>query len=115
MKKPTSKSSKLYSPKSKPSSCWSDGIHMALTTLRHPVLVIGAILAVVIYIGLYHTSGSTQDIHSLRTGKKLYTSSNRDVVLLNLDDVQAATCAEHSRLLNFTTQEYQVELFLDIN
>ena len=108
MKSPSFKSSKLYNPKSKP-SFWADGLNATVAALRHPVIFIGAIL-IVIYVGFNHRGGNVRGSSQVGAAKKLHTSSNRDVILINLDEVKAATCAQHSRFMNFTSKEYQVSL-----
>lgn len=102
MKKSTLSRSKLYNPKRK-TGVWTEGLKTLSNTLRHPAIIIGAIVAIV-----YLTRFSGGD--RIETGKRLHTNSDRDVIVLNLDDVQAATCAKHAQLVNFTTKEYQVGL-----
>lgn len=98
MKKSSSNRSQLYSPKRKP-NFWTEGFHTTLNILRHPVIIIGVII-VILYLTRFTGGG--------KTITRLRTSSDRDVIVLNLDDVQATTCAKYAQLMNFTTEEYQV-------
>jgi hypothetical protein len=115
--KKSSSSSKLYSPsrKHRGGNLVGNGLSAAAAACGgicgrqwRGVLLAIAVLGM-IYWGTNgrRANGSMQ--RSSSGAKRMYTSSGREVVLLNLDDVKASTCAKHSALMNFTTKEYQVK------
>ena len=101
MKSPSSKQSFLaYSPKTKAfagssySKIWS--------TCRHPIAIL-ALVAFVLYVSVH--VGISGRVGAVVT--RLHGGSDPNMILLNVNDVKASKCAKFSRLINFTTEEYQ--------
>lgn len=76
---------------------------------RSILVIIGAMICIV-YVSVRVGGGSMQE-RRVKVLEGWHSSINRgggDIIRLDLDSVQASTCAHHASLLNFTTPEYQV-------
>jgi len=109
--KKSSSSSKLYSPVRKPKRGFLGDCAAACYRQLPGVMMVLLVLGMVLLRASGGTSGSRRD--AFGTSNKMHTSSGREVVLLNLEDVKASTCAKHSALMNFTTEEYREYFFQD--